>query len=257
MLRRVCLVAVVCMLVPAALSDVRIFFTKSSDPYGLTKPQNAFAPSFGAGLDAAEFDVDENPLDPPLAVAAFPTYRPAVSHTDPTREFLYVWVQFYSTGAPGDPNYLPVNGTLVSLTLAVHASPDAIAWYRVDNSNSIDGLKRWGGAATAPNYPEFRQLNQDLNSGAAYGIMNSSTANPTQLWSGGSNNGTSGRIALLGAIKPSFADVVTFRVTAPQATYRTPDGSTYPVATSVASWFIPEPASVLLLGLAGPLMRRR
>jgi hypothetical protein len=268
MLRRVCLAAVLCMLVPAALSDVRIFFTNSSDPYGLTKPQNAFAPSFGAGLDAATEDADGNPVDPPLQVAAFPAYSTAIPWPDPSRaEFVYIWIQLYSTGSLGDPTYLPTNGTLFSMTLSVQGNPSDVAWYCVNNSNG-DGRKRWEGAATPPDYPEFSHATmQNLTAVTAYGIKNASAADPTQLWSGGANNGTTGRIALLGAIRPGPDDLGFFGITvaieqgtgAPLVAYRPTSGSPYPVTTISGQYMagIPEPASVALLGLAVLMLRRR
>lgn len=268
MLRRVCLAAVLCMLVPAALSEVRIFFTSSVQPYGLTKPMNALGPSFGAGLDAATEDADGNPVDPPLQVAAFPTYSTAIPYVDVAQgDFVYVWVQLYSTGAVGTPTNLPTAGTLFSMTLSVQGNPSDVAWYCVNNSNG-DGRKRWEGAATPPDYPEFsNKLMQNLSAVTAYGIKNSSTADPTQLWSGGSNNGTTGRIALLGAIKPSLADEGRFGITvaleqgtgAPLVAYRPPTGSPYPVTTVSGQYevFPAEPASVALLGLAVLMLRRR
>ncbi len=266
MQRKLVLGLLLCAWVPASWADVRIFFTSSTEPYGLVNPANALTPSFGQGLDAATEDADGNPLDPPLAVSAFPTYSTQIPSVKSTKgEFVYIWMQLYSTGAAGSPTYLPTNGTLFSMTLSVQGSPEKVAWYRVDNANG-DGRLRWQGAATAPDYPEFSNFTmQNLSAVTTYGIKNSSTADPTQLWSGGANG--TGRIALLGAIKPSLSDIGLFGITVatepgtgdPLVAYRTPTGTSYPV-TVTSGWFdanTPEPATLLLLSLASLLARRR
>lgn len=255
-------------LVVAANADVRIFFTSSTSAYGIANPANALTPSFGLGLDAASEDADGNPVTPALAVTQFPTYSTEVPTVDAAKgEFVYIWVQFYSTGTAPAPTALPTNGTLFSATLSTQGSPADVAWYRVDNAN-YDGKLRWQGAATAPDYPEFSNTSmQNLSAVTAYGILNNGTANASQLWSGGANNGTTGRIALLGAIKPSLADAgLDLGITiptesgtgAPLVAYRSPTAGSYPVTTISGMYHvIPEPASMLLLGLAGLLIRRR
>ncbi len=253
-------------LVAMANADVRLFFTSSTSANGIVTPANALHPSFGLGLDAASEDVDGNPVTPALAVTQFPTYSTEIPTVDAAKgEFVYIWAQLYSVGTAPAPTALPTNGTLFSMTLSTQGSPTKVAWYVVDNSNG-DGRKRWEGAATAPDYPEFSNTSmQNLSAVTAYGIKNSSTADASQLWSGGANG--TGRIALLGAIMPSLADAgLDLGITiptesgtgAPLVAYRSATAGSYPVTTISGMYHvIPEPASMLLLGLAGLLIRRR
>ncbi len=273
MYRKLCLSVVLYALVSTAWTDVRFFFTSSASPYGIMNPANALTPSFGLGLDAASEDADGNPVTPALAVAQFPTYSTAVPTVDITKgEFVYVWMQLYSVGGyPTFPQTAPstclaTGGVLFSATLTATGNPDKVAWYRVDNANS-DGRLRWQGAATPPDYPEFAHATmQSLTAVTAYGIKNASTADPSQLWSGGANG--TGRIALLGAIKPSQAGEFTIVIPLeagtglPLLAYRGhvsgSDYASYSVLPVFGTYHvIPEPASMLLLGLAGLLIRRR
>jgi hypothetical protein len=254
-------------LVAAANADVRFYFTASTDAaYGLTNVGNALKP----GLEGS-VDTDDSNGDPAYGVTAYPTFNaaniPTVDYTK--NEFVYVWVQFYSTGtAPTFPQtaastYVPNNGKLFSATLTATGDPAKVAWYRVDNQVG-DGTLRWQGAATAPDFPEFTDPTEiALTAVTSYGIQNKTAANPYQLWSGNAG----GRVALLGAIKPSKAGDFTINVPAetgtglPLLAYNAVIGgaaTSYAVLPVFGSYHvIPEPASMLLLGLAGLLIRRR
>ncbi|MCK4341453.1 MAG: hypothetical protein KAY37_07010 [Phycisphaerae bacterium] len=120
---------------------------------------------------------------------------------DPCGTWVYIWGQFFgeSTGARLDTARLRFIDCATG-ELAECLDP---IWYKVDNMAFPLGSKRWDGVSTElDNYSYFRQMDQCLVAVTAYGIKNEgSTHGNWNLYSGGSQDGDGGRIALLGAVR--------------------------------------------------------
>jgi hypothetical protein len=256
-------VAALALTAPLYAGGVNIFVTSSADPYGLTIPGNAFNPTGGA-----------HDFDSPYYRADYSDYPPteyAVTASDPTGligtipsidpgagEFGYIWFNITD---------MPAGAKLQGLHLGWGEAAD-LAYYIGDDSDgwsAFAGSKRWDGAYTMPGEPEFKMNPQVLAAVTAYGIKNA--ANPTDVlnlqtyaamtdpppppvaWSS---------THLLGAI--AFEDT---------GAERDVEGFLADLGISFSggvqtdfvniygAHVLPEPASLLLLGLAGLLIRRR
>lgn len=206
--------------VAVANAEIRIWFTSSAEPYGLTNPALAFQPS-------AAITSDDNPPDPLLPdytnnldvytgaeiykVGAFPTYTPGYVPTIDTskNEFAYIWLQF----GPGEV----ANAFLHQLSIGIQGPGGftgvKTAYYKVDNlGDSARSGKRWAGPSTeVDNYASFRQNPQLLVAGTpasklAWGLNNHAPSfagvQPYNLYNaGGAIGGAGNRIYLLGAVK--------------------------------------------------------
>jgi len=206
MSRKLAAIVVVCVLVPAALCDVRIFFTKGGTGTDITNPAMAFQPTGGLGNDGQITDQETGETGPgPYTLTGTPpTYDPGnVPVIDLTKgEFVYVWLQFYSVGTVpdfdehGNPvggasTYLPNGGVLFSASMqSTQPATQQFVWYKYDNS-SPDELG--GNSFRWDNSPD--QLTGSTVAFTAVqgtGIKNT----PTAML----NFGQQSRTALLGAI---------------------------------------------------------
>lgn len=279
-------------LAAAANAEVRIFFTvadangnvpgTSTKAPGLANPANwnkvSLAITSNDGIPTNTDNKDFSTAGTAnfkLSTAAV-TYNAGVPNIDldaTTQQFVYAWVQFYGETVPGIRSWQP------GITKAGVAVDPAIlnpTWYKQDNMGGNPAKKRWDGASTeADNYATFRSNPQTLAAaGGGAGISNSelldngdgtmTNADAWNLYRGDVWNATDGvytyyddgihtRISLLGSFRPtevgqysaaSFADIDAFGTVLTNFV-----GGSFTVT--------PEPASMLLLGLAGLLIRRR
>jgi len=276
MSRKLAAIVVVCVLVPAALCDVRIFFTKGGTGTGLTDPAMAFQPTGGLGNDGQITDQETGATGPgPYTLTGTPpTYDPGdIPCINPALgEFVYVWLQFYSVGTVpdfdehGNPvggasTYLPNNGVLFSASMqSTHPADQVFTWYKYDNSSPDEqggNYYRWDNSAD-----QLTGSTVSFTAVQGVGIKNQLGAV--------SNLGQQTRTALLGTIRPtglgafglhSFTAVLD-NYGLPAFAYKISTvngGAGYPVMPVFGQYIvdIPEPAGLLLLGLAGLLIRRR
>lgn len=256
-MRKIVTVLALLALVATASATVRVFVTKSCDPYGLENDANAFVPTvstvYANGVNENTYDYYDAAGGPgPLRPGGYP---PADSPSgtcldpvviEPEGQFGYIWLQFQS-----EPAGAKINGLQITIYECGSTEPSSNVYtcYYVCNNVNTTGNKRWDGTATPPNYPEWLGNNpQTMVAITAYGIKNLVPANAEQLWSGGA-----ARIALLGAVSAPF-DGTIYEILITNISYASPPN---PAVAGGAFQFFPEPASLLLMGLAGLLIRRR
>lgn len=158
---------------------VRLFFTSSAQPYGLTDPSLAFLPTRGSHDDSAFYQVGAFP--PLEAWGQTPTIN---WHAG---EFAYVWVRFHQE---------PTNKKVRGVHLDHDGNPLEVAYYVVDDLEGSSGGKRWDGAYTPPEAPEFKCDPQILAAVTTHGIVNRAT--DVDAWNLYDHET---RTALLGAVR--------------------------------------------------------
>ena len=251
MKKALCLVAVLAMAAGAYAVDGRIFLTTSSEGYGLTEPANACTPTL------SEVDLDGNNYNAydyyygHFVVDAFPPADHDGSSVmiDPG-DFAYIWLQFDAAM----PKNLKINGMVITVTDGGGAEvAGATPVYYLQNDMQGFGVKRWDGPATAPDYPEFVGNNpQVLVAVTAQGIQKKGIDDLVNMYTGN----TGGNIALLGALCADDLDAIpgTYNIDITDINYAEGEVGEWTGATFTVT---PEPASLLLLGLAGLVLRRR
>jgi hypothetical protein len=239
-MRRIVTVLVLLALAATASATVRVFVTKSCDPYGLENNANAFTPTmstvYANGVSVNGYDYEDYDGNPgPLRPGAYPPAdSPSGTYTNPVLitpgQFAYIWLQFEN-----EPNGAKIDGLWITITnCATGAIPQSdwytyppgpgqiyTTYYICNNLNTL-GQKRWDGVALPPNYAGWHSNPETMLAITAYGIGNMNAPNPSQLWSG-----APARIALLGSIEAPF------------------DGTTYAIdITGISYAGLPDPSSV-------------
>jgi hypothetical protein len=204
--------AVVCLLtLPcAARATVRVFVTPASAGYGLTKPENAFVPTYSyiypngvivGGLDftSGEFVCTSfPPLDAPSGTCLDPVVLAP-------GEFAYIWVQFQN-----EPAEMTINGLAVQISECGQTTPADVdvCYYVQDNSQGPPPVnhRRWANMCTGLYCPEMRQNPQTLIAISSGGIVNlASDPPPEENWNmhdvQAAWDGWATGVALLGAVK--------------------------------------------------------
>ncbi|MBP7746475.1 MAG: PEP-CTERM sorting domain-containing protein [Phycisphaerae bacterium] len=263
MKKALCLVAMLA-LVATASADVRVFATPASAGYGLDNAANAFQPTFstvtpgGDNINAYDFYYGHFTVTnyPPLGTLPGTVATPIEI---PAGDFAYIWLRFES-----EPKGVTINGLKVLVREVGTTEPAAIdaAWYvQNDKGNTTPGMsrKRWDGTCTPPGYAEFHMNPQAFVAVTANGITNLATGVDAQMmstWLAGTTTQPRSSEALIGAIQgtpgktyeiliPSFQDINYTNGTSPAGL----QGGVFK--------FLPEPTSLMLLGLAGLVLRRR
>jgi hypothetical protein len=264
-MKKVLCLAVMLAMVATASATVRVFITSSASGFGLENNANAFTPTVSTvladgtstnGIDYADYYGVAGPLRPgtypPVGAPSGDVTTPVA--VDPGA-FAYVWLQFQN-----EPKAAKINGLLLNIHEVGQPPADpnnpstlppglTYAWYLSNNLQSSPGIavKRWDGTATPPGYPEWHNNPQTGVAITSYGIQNFGTSKPDQLFDGTT------RIALLGAITAPF-DGKKYQIDVALCNYSVPPN---PSVAGGVFQFTPEPASLLLMSLAGLLLRRR
>jgi len=260
-----------------ATADVQIFFTTATPSpwtsaavppnFNFGPPANVFLPSAGHGTDYGVWFDDQG--EPPItywnqgdgyvpAVGNFPIAFNANTDVNPG-DTAYIWIKFNIDNVNGPQMGAKLQGLdlIFQDTAANPVTPDDIGYYMFDGSNAGAtapyNLFRWDGDPGA-GYSNFKKAHQVLVAVTSNGIRaanGSVAANGYRYRS----TGTMG-VALLGAVKMTAAGTYTYSLGAQGINFNT--GANVSPATSFGTLtVIPEPAAVLLLGLAGLLLRRR
>ncbi len=246
-------------MVASASATVRVFVTSSASGFGLQDDANAFTPTIstvytnGVNLNAYDYGGFYGGSVGPLRPGTYPAAgEPSGTPGSPigvdagAGDFAYVWLQFQN-----EPKGAKINGLVVAITntgTTIPAAGLSYTWYLCNNLMDTFGNKRWDGTATPPGYPEWHNNPQTFIAITALGLVNSSLNVPNNLY-----DGVTTHIALLGAISGPASDQV-FDINITNISYATPPN---PSVAGGSFQFTPEPASLLLMGLAGLLLRRR
>lgn len=277
-MKKVLVVCALLALATAANADSRIFLTKggASIPVGLDNFANALIPTVSSvdsnntmtnryDYATAAGDLGLHTIHQ-IAVTdfgaypgtgAFPTNTAAGDTSFVVGDVAYIWFQF-NRDASGN-FLLDAGDKLNGLKLTGDGADFTAAWY-LQNDGVVYNTKRWDGNATPPGYPEWishRGTTQTLVGVNAAGLTNAGADQTWNLFSGKNGGGigasTQGRIALLGAIR--FEGAGTFSFTLNEYNYA--NNATGPMWMPTGITVTPEPASMILLALAGLLIRRR
>jgi len=254
-------------MVAVANAEYRVWFTGTAG-VGLTNAalishpsqaitSNDTVPVYTDNLDAYAY-----------TVAAFPNYATTGAgqncvtpyQTAGPDDWMYIWGQFY--GAAASVKIITANMEIRNCT-DNGLFPGNVVWYKQDQM--AQSKKRWDGASTeADNYSTFRNAAQNLVAVTANGIKNVGATDASEdwnLWSKGAQNGTTGRISLLGAVQGNALSAgKSYKIVVPLDNNGDPNFviSNVPTMPIVGAFkCVPEPASMLLIGLAGLLIRRR
>jgi len=253
-------------LVATANATVRVFVTTSSDGYGLETPANHMIPTistvYANGVDENGYDyADYYGVPGPIRPGTYPAdAAPSGTLANPIEilegDWAYIWLQFQEEAKSAKINGLQI--AILDSTLTWDPNnPEPLpagmttTYYLCNNMGMPAPAKRWDGTATPPNYPEWHNNNPQVGVAVnAYGLQNLAADAPWDLYKGGT-----ARMALLGAIDVStFDPTKVYQIFLPQVNYLA--GQPTGMAAGYFK-FVPEPASLMLLGLAGLLIRRR
>jgi hypothetical protein len=226
-------------------------------------------PTYTGGFSVGDGITHAPTVALPLAVnPGFPAYNSDGSTAlNPVeisqKDFGYIWFAFQN-----EVDGVKIKGlgiTIYDVTAGGGVAPASAlgpTYYYQNDRNSGAGNYRWDGQVTQPGQPEFHNNPQVLVGVTSMGIRNA-RANPENFWnmadyqakSGATNTTT---VALLGALDPVFRSGHTYEIAI------TPGDNGIEYDTGVAGThvsgffkFVPEPASLLLMGLAGLILRRR
>jgi hypothetical protein len=239
MKKALCILSILAVATVAS-ADVQIFFTNGASPFAGSGPTSVFAPTAGNSLD---YSADG--YVPNYAIFPAGTGNPIVQ----LGETAYVWVKFTTTnglptvGAKMQGLDLQLQKGGVNYTLG---AGDDIAYYVQDDSFGT-GNKRWDGDF-GPGNINFKQAHQVLVGVTATGIRNLGADAGANLYQG------STKTALLGAIKLNSLGTYSYTLGSLGISFNT--GGTPAVQFGTLT-VVPEPAALVLLAVAGLLIRRR
>jgi len=232
-------------LVASANATVEFFFTSSTDAYGLVNPANALVATGTNHTDYIDGWALNGAGAPPLG--AMGDVELDLGGSD----WAYIWGRFNNeiTGAQ-------INGISIGINNA-GVGQGNIAWYKGDSSQDFvtppyTGFMRWDGDTEV-----FYFNHAGLIALTASGVRNLPTDQPLNMYVGGDQ-----RTFLLGAVNlPSWAaigDELTFTYGVTPVNYGAAPPAPNPDVVSMNKVVVvPEPAAMLLLGLAGLVLRRR
>lgn len=248
-MKRSLLAAVVLAITASASAggaDLQVFFSNSKDPFGLTNKALAFDPTLDLKRDAEAYHLI-GPAAPEPAPATIHPNGPDNIPGTADDEFAYVWFRFNAW------NGCKTKGVHLKLDTLAPNRVD-IAYYVMDDTEGVNYAKRWNGPYTPPLDPEFKDPNpsfgQALVAMTAAGLMN--TSNSSYDWN---LYDKAKRTYLLAAVR--FAEGH-YTANMSRGILGINIGSPPPPSVEfLPAHIVPEPATLMLFGLLGPLLCRR
>lgn len=232
-----CVIAMLAV-VASASATVEFFFSSMADPYGLKNPAMAGKATNGNGTDYS----DGYALDG-IPAPEFGGVDAVVAEND----WAYIWGRFRN-----ETNGRKVNGIAISVTGAP-AGVGNIAWYRQDNTQDWNlpvQNTRWDGELEVFYFNPAALVAINAGGVSVIPTNNDTTKSNMYYYDSTTKTGT----FLLGAVKrPAGVAELTFAFGPIPVNYNSPPNPTVVAMNKV----IPEPASLLLIGLAGLFLRRR
>jgi len=249
-----------------AAETVTIFMTSSADPYGLTNPAKAMDPTglIYSGTQYDGYDLGTWGTDPANGLAEYGVtpigtdLAPATPTIDPAAgEFAYIWLRM---------DDVKKNAKVRGIDIGISGDVTDVAYYVVDDTAGDPGVKRWDGVYTPPTEPEFKMNPQILAAVTSNGLINAA-ATPfdqqnLQLFYGNEVSGgvppttTADSVYLLGAVEFGLGNYGADIYLGDLGLDIIQTVGDVEIVLGSAN-VIPEPASMLLLGLAGFFLRRR
>lgn len=241
-MKRILCLSLLVTLAVSATASVDFFFTSSLDPYGLNDPSLAFLHSKGNKTDYLD-GYKLSPAGAPPAAVGMPDVQLDCNVGAPP-QWAYIWGRFVD-----EPVGAKINGISINVNGGLPGVGN-IAWYSLNNIDDEDiGVKRWDGDDEV-----FYFNPAGLIAVTAFGVTNRNGSLPWNLYIGGTD-----RVFLLGAVKCGVCPgEMTLSYGQTPVNY---GGDPPPPNPSVRTLnkvvCVPEPASLMLLGLAGLALRRR
>ena len=228
-MRSILTIVVALAFVSSAQAVIQIFFTNSSQPYGLTNPSLAFEPTQAyppaPAIDSTYYQA-----------AAFPPISAwgEVPEIDvDAGEFAYIWARFSN-----EPTNVKIQGIHLGLSLM----PTQIAYYIMNDVDGLSGKRRWDGAYTT-GAPEFRLNPQIMAAVPAGGLRNADSL--TESWN---LYDSTTRTALLAAVRCTDRSHAVMRFDALGIVLKPESGVPYAgVGQSGSVRWVPEPTSLAVL----------
>jgi hypothetical protein len=262
-MKKVLCVIAVLALVATASASVRMVVTGSNGAAGLTDASTAFVPCYGTALPNGDYSnmydyyYHKLAAGPAIGAPSGTLAEPVIINQALDGEFAYIWFQFID-----EPGNSLVNGLKVEIINTATGLPatGAFAYYKQDDRSGGTG-RRWDGTSTQPNVPEFTNNPQTLVLAATAGggiqnlLQDAAAGTNWNMfdWQAGTvKGGVRTGVSLIGATNLGFG---TYSIHIRDLSYAS---GTIPSMDAVGYFkFMPEPASLLLMGLAGLLLRRR
>jgi len=285
-MKKVLVLVCVLAMVATASATVRIYFTKGLTTTGLADKAYDMQYTLGGSVwpDGMNgMDVYSGHWSVAGGTnAAFAPYNPAATVcTVNPGDTVYVWFQFYGEAASKQVSGIDFYTNFAVTDPRFHGRTMAAAWYLLDDTYAPDpndenqaeypagdGTKRWNGDVSPERFAATDRVTLVAASGAN-GPKNQTGDDLAHLYKGGtSGSNNANRIALLGAMKfpaKGRTDIaygteeydVQPILGGEKVAYLGTPSENWPTVTFGSIHVTPEPAALVLMGLAGLLIRRR
>jgi hypothetical protein len=261
-MKKVLVILAALALVATASASVRVFVTPAlgGTSYGLTIPANHNVATYTAvdsdgNVTAGGQDYYSGAF---VAAAWPPQAAPSGTFGSPVTiapgDWAYIWFEFQAEPAGAKIVGLQITVSDATTNITTPTSELGFTYY-FQNDALGTGNTRANSEITQPGAPQYHKNPQSILSLTATGIQNVPSA--SGVWNMGKRYVAGESMYLLGAIDGGAVKALkTYKISITTIEYSSGTPGT-PVDGYFAITPLPEPASLLLMGLAGLLLRRR